>query len=249
MEKYELSAKAIYSVLKEKKVEFLYHANTVLTSRTFIKQRALLSRAFVANNNLIQTEQKSDKEDVKFNVWDDIFLDGMDLHKKYNRPNKYGPILFVMKLELLQSPSISSVLVTKTNPWYWKDSDTMDDRYYSDIEDIKGDYLTGKKIDARVMFTFRSPDTAIKLNKFLVGIGIDKPAIILRIKSGLEKNIGDFAFETIGEALNQNGLGHIPIKHRHSDGKFHFCPCNFQYTILYNNDFKEFRKRFKAIPD
>ena len=62
MEKYKLSAKSLYSILKEKKVDFLYHANTVLTSLTFIRERALLSRGYVAENNFEQTDQKSDKE-------------------------------------------------------------------------------------------------------------------------------------------------------------------------------------------
>lgn len=247
MEKYQLSAKSIYSILKEKDVKFLYHANTVLTSMTFIQERALLSRGFVSNNGLIQTEQKSDAEDVKFNVWDDVFLDGADLHRIYKRPNNYGPILFKMKLDLLLSPSINSVLVTKTNPWYWRVTDSWDDRYYSDVEEVKNDYLTGQKIDARIMFTFRAVDRSIKLNKFLAGIEIDKPSIIVKIRKDFEANVGDFAFEKISESLKQNGLGHIPIKHRHSDENFHFCSCNLAYTMLFNSNYNEFRKRFKAI--
>lgn len=246
MEKYHLSAYSIYSILKEKKVDFLYHANTVLTSLTFINEKALLSRGYVKNKSLIQTEQKSDVEDKAFNVWDDVFLDGADLHKLYNTPNKYGPILFVMKLDLLLSPSIASVLVTRTNPWYWKANDSWDERYYSDIDEIKQDYLTGKKIDARIMFTLRSPEKTIKLNKFLSKIIIDKPTIIIKIKSGDEKNIGDFAYEKISDALNQNGLSHIQVSHRHSELRYTFCRCNLSYTYLFNSDYLEFRKRFKS---
>lgn len=234
-------------MLKEKDVEFLFHANTVLTSLTFIRERSLLSRGFVDRIGLTQTEQKSDTADKAFNVWDDVFLDGFDLHKIYGKANKYGPILFIIKLDFLLSPSITNVLITKTNPWYWKPHDTLEDRYYSDIEEVKRDYLTGKKIDARIMFTFRSPERAIKLNKFLSAIVIDKPTIMIRLKSGDEKNIGDFAFEKIHDAMNQNGFGHIPIWHRHDDGKLSFCKCNIEYTLLYNSQYREFKKRFKTI--
>lgn len=55
-------------------------------------------------------------------------------------------------------------------------------------------------------------------------------------------DVGDFAFDKINESLKQNGLGHIPIKHRHSTENFHFCKCNLAYTILFNSDFNEFKK-------
>ena len=97
-------------------VEFLYHANTVSTSITFIENNALLSRHFVESNNLFQSNQPSDKEDKLFDVWDHVFLDGEDLHKRYSRANKYGPVLFRFKLELLTSPQFQNVFITKTNP-------------------------------------------------------------------------------------------------------------------------------------
>ncbi len=246
MDKYYLSTKALYKILSDKGVKNLFHSNTVLTSLTFINNRALLSRAYVKDNNLVQTFQKSDKEDIAYNVWDDVFVDGLDLHKKYNRPNNYGPILFVLKLDLLLSTSLQKVLITKNNPWYWKPNDNLDDRYYSDIEEVKKDYLTGKGIDARIMFTFRSTEQLIKLNKYLEFIGIDKPNIIVNFKLGQQKNIGDFALEKISEAMKNNSLGHIAVVHRHPNGVPIFCRCNVNYNILYNTDFEEFKKRFKA---
>ncbi|MAN03570.1 MAG: hypothetical protein CMI35_10840 [Owenweeksia sp.] len=116
MDEYGLSAKSLYTILKNKGVEFLYHANTVSTSITFIENNALLSRHFVESNNLFQSNQPSDKEDKLFDVWDHVFLDGEDLHKRYSRANKYGPVLFRFKLELLTSPQFQNVFITKTNP-------------------------------------------------------------------------------------------------------------------------------------
>lgn len=246
MDKYYLSAKALYAIFKEKGVENLYHANTVQTSLTFIDKRALLSRAYVANNGLIQTPQKSDNEDKVYNVWDDVFLDGIDLHNKYSRANKYGPILFVLKIDLLTSQYISEVLIPKNNPWYWKPNENWDDRYYSNIEDVKRDYLTGKSLDSRIMFTFRSPETTIKLNKYLKHIIIDKPKIFISFKSEGQKNIGDFTLEKISESLKRNGLGHISVAHRHDSGIFNRCVCHTEYTVLFNTNSNEFKKRFLA---
>ncbi|MBK9485679.1 MAG: hypothetical protein IPO01_10855 [Chitinophagaceae bacterium] len=59
---------------------------------TFIKQGALLSRGYVETNKLAQTAQTSDALDKEFDVWDTVFLDGTDLHKKFGSRNKYGPI-------------------------------------------------------------------------------------------------------------------------------------------------------------
>lgn len=247
MDKFYLNPKSLYEMLKEKGVEYLYHANTVLTSKTFIQNRALLSRAYVEDNNLIQTDQNSDLDDKQHGVWDDIFLDGFDLHKKYSRPNNYGPVLFVLKLELLLSQSISKILITKNNPWYWGHNDELENRYYNNIDDVKKDYLTGRKIDARIMFTIRKPQTNIKLNKYLKFIGIDKPNILINFTSH-KKNLGDLVLENISETMKLNGLGHIPVIHRQHRRVINTCTCNLKYSYLFNRNYQELKKRFRINP-
>ncbi|KGO81565.1 hypothetical protein Q763_07935 [Flavobacterium beibuense F44-8] len=241
--KYHLSSKLLYHILKDKKIEHLYHANTVLTSLTFIEQESLLSRAYVENNNLNQTPQKSDKEDKKYNVWNDVFLDALDLHTKYSRPNKYGPILFVLNLDLLLSPYFETILITKTNPWYWKDSTLLSEKYYSNLEDVRNDYLSGEKIDAQIMFTFRNIEQKLNLKRYLSKIIIDKPSIIISLQSGIKKNVGDYASEAIEKALlKKNIITEIEV--RHIGQNFFSCNCNLTYTILFNTDSTEFKKRF-----
>lgn len=246
MEDFYINPKIVYQILANKGVEYLYHANTVLTSLTFLNHKALLSRGYVDINNLTQTEQESDSEDKKFNVWDDIFLDGIDLHKKYKKANNYGPILFVMKLDLLQAPSLPPLLVTKNNPWYWKDEDSWEDRYFKNPEEIKIKYLAAGQLDSRIMFTFRSPGTFIKLNKYLREVIVDRPTIIVDFKSGEKKNIGDHTYEKIREALDNNSLGHIPMRFRHVDDNFYLCSCDLNYTWLKNWRFEEFFKRYRS---
>jgi len=235
MEEFYINPVVVYRILTEKGVKHLFHANTVLTSLTFINQNALLSRNHVEVNGLAQTEQKSDNEDRKFNVWDDVFLDGLDLHEKYSRPNKYGPILFVMKLELLLAPSLPPLLVTKKNPWYWKDHNTWGEKYFNDSEEIKAKYLVKGQLDSQIMFTLRSPNTFIKLNKYLVSVMVDKAPIIVSYNSNEKKKIRDQAFDKIREALVNNSLGHIPMKLRHS-GNLVSC-CYFDYIRMSHFDF------------
>jgi len=247
LEQFYLNPKTLYGILKDKGVTNLYHANTVLTSLTFIEQRALLSRGYVASNNLIQTEQNSDAEDILYNVWDDVFMDGMDIHKKYNTPNKYGPVLFVMKLEVLLMPELCPVLVTKANPWYWKNFPQWESRYFQEPNEIKERYLTGKMLDSQCMFTFRSPGKSIKLNKFLQEIIVDKPGYKVILKGKEEKEIGQAVHDKLKSSLDSNGLGHIPINFRHGDEKFHWCKCNLHYSQLRVFKQNEFVKRFKGI--
>lgn len=247
-QKYFLPSKALHPILQAKGVTSLFHANTVSTSLTFIRNRALLSRGYVANNGLIQTSQKSDEADEKYNVWDDVFMDGLDLHKKYGKPNNYGPVLFVLKLELLLSPSFPHVLVTKNNPWFWKPSESWDDRYYSDIKEVEKDYLSGGLKDVRIMFTLRSPGTNVKLNKYLDFIWVDKPNILINLRSGGQKNVGDYAIDLIKKTMLANGLGHIPVTNRHPKGNFFGCLCNARYTFMWNTNPAEFKMKFQGTP-
>lgn len=249
MEKFYINPKTLYSILKDKNVKNLYHANTVLTSLTFIQQRSLLSRGYVASHGLLQTNQASDEEDMRYKVWDDIFMDGMDIHKKYSTANDYGPVLFLIKLEVLLMPELSPLLVTKVNPWYWKRYPSWEERYFQEASEIKEKYLTGKMLDSNCMFTFRSPDKTIKLNKFLEEIIIDKPGykIILQ-SSGEEKELGQAVYDRIRSTLDENGLRQVPIKFRHDGEKNIFCSCNFRYSKLKLTNKEEFIKRFKGLP-
>ena len=49
----------LHQLFTEKGIHFLFHANTVSTSRTFIEQGGLLSRGAIEQNGLMQTVQSS----------------------------------------------------------------------------------------------------------------------------------------------------------------------------------------------
>ncbi|MBK8653103.1 MAG: hypothetical protein IPN20_04190 [Haliscomenobacter sp.] len=92
--KVDLCAREAHRILKSKGVTHLHHANTVTTSKSFLENKALLSREYIEANNLFQTGQDSDRKDKKFGIHGFVFLDGKDLASYFSRPNHYGPILF-----------------------------------------------------------------------------------------------------------------------------------------------------------
>lgn len=239
---FEISSVEIYTMLKNKKVKYLYHANTLTTAITFIEQGALLSRQYVESNKLNQTPQKSDCKDKLFDIWDNVFVDGTDMHKTYSRSNFYGPVLFRLNLELLLSPFLSTIFVTKNNPIYWTNSSNLNSRYYSCVEDIYTDYLTGRRIDSSIMFTFRRSNNKIGLRKYLHSIIIDKPDCNVRTSNGLITTAGDYCDQKIRDSLQMNGLEEITVHQRHKNGES--CFCYNDYMQLYNLDKEEFKKRF-----
>ena len=107
----------IYDVLKKIKAPRLHHANSGTTSRTFLEQGGLLSRGFVEQRGLNQTAQPSDDLDMKYGIWDRIFVDQVDIHTRARRkkaPNEYGPVLFLLELDaLIQLPAGADVLVNR----------------------------------------------------------------------------------------------------------------------------------------
>lgn len=97
----ELPSKPVYEVLAAAGVESIYHANSVITSCQFLRNRALLSRGTVERRGLYQTAQGSDDIDKRFGIWFDVFTDSVDIHDRAKRANLYGPALFVLDSELI----------------------------------------------------------------------------------------------------------------------------------------------------
>ena len=77
----KIEGSKVINKLKEQNVGSLYHANTVLTSISFLQNGTLLSRKKMNSLSLPQTSQKSDLTDEKFGVYNDIFLDSIDIHE------------------------------------------------------------------------------------------------------------------------------------------------------------------------
>lgn len=165
----------LVSVLKAKNINSLYHANSVLTSCTFIKEGGLMSRGGVEYFGFSQTSQYSDVDDKKFNVWNDIFLDYHDLHSYFNRQNKYGPVVFKFNVKLLANENIPDIWITKNNPIYWKVWDTEEDRYYTSLNKFEADYNIEPY---KKMITLKEYLQPLQVFNYLESIILDDPGVI-----------------------------------------------------------------------
>src|SRR5688572_816090 len=196
-----LDSKQVYEVLKAKGIVNFHHANTVKTSLTFIAARALLSRGYVESHKLDQTEQYTDKKDKELGIWDSVFLDGLDLHKKYVTRNKYGPILFHIDLDMLLHKEFSKVRVTRSNPDSWQ---SPAGNLYENVADIEKEYLTGNKLkDGRIMFLFGQPETTVSLQRFCKKIIVDDPRCSFIYSDGEERFISEMVKLMLEKALMQ----------------------------------------------
>lgn len=130
----------LYRILKHLGVTHLHHANSVIASRTFLQQGALLSRGFVESHRLKQSAQPSDELDKKYGIWQSIFLPHFDLHERQGKtkgPNSYGPALFVLDLDvLLQLPPGTNIRVTRRSPIYWYDTEPDSGRWFQSAEEL-----------------------------------------------------------------------------------------------------------------
>jgi hypothetical protein len=130
----------IYGILKRIGATHLHHANSVMTSCTFLEQGGLLGRGFVEDHGLKQSVQPSDELDKKYGIWHSIFLPHVDIHGQAGQikgPNRYGPALFVLDLDvLLRLPAGSAVRVTKRSPAHWYDTEPESGRWFQTADEM-----------------------------------------------------------------------------------------------------------------
>jgi hypothetical protein len=149
----DLNPEIIYDILSAKGISNLHHANTVLTSCTFFEKGNLLSREYIEMNNLKQTAQYTDDKDKKYGIFNDIFMDTIDIHDRASGKNHYGPILFVFPLSILKRPEIHFIRITKKNPSKWNENVALEDRFYTSEEEFKSNYTKGD-FDSMIIWVY-----------------------------------------------------------------------------------------------
>ena len=163
----------VHTVLQRQGVTTLHHANTVTTSCSYLQIGGLASRGYVARNGLKQTGQYSDAADQKYGIWDDIFVDGVDIHERARIRNQYGPVLFELPVQVLQNlPAGTQVMVTKKNPVHWKDGEPQSDRYFENMAELQAGYRYGEFGQHIIV---RAPDGFIPFGAGPVSIVLDDP--------------------------------------------------------------------------
>ena len=138
----DIPSKHVFSVLKEKGVDELYHANSVATACQFIRSRSLISRGTVELLGITQTPQASDDLDRRYGVWLDVFMDSVDIHHRARRANVYGPVLFVLDTRTIERTYAGRLRVTKLNPTKWAEKSDRQ-RWFWDREDLEKNFVVG----------------------------------------------------------------------------------------------------------
>lgn len=181
----------LHKFLIEKDITHFYHANSLASASSYIYSNGLLSRGCVEDRGLFQTAQSSDEIDKKYDVWNDIFLDTVDLHGHFPRQNLYGPVLFKFSINILLKDEID-IWITKNNPIYWNKNTTKEDKYFQGIKDLIQCWDNFDR--QRKMFTIRKPRRPV-LFESLEEIMLDNP----KVKIYGEVNL----FVEAKEVLNQ----------------------------------------------
>jgi len=171
-----LRALEIYKILIEKKVRYLYHANSVVTACSYLKEGALLSRREVEARKIPQTWQNSDSKDKKLHIWNHIFLDMYDFHKLRSDTNMYGPVLFVFDLEILRSGYVKDLNITQINPTHWRIGKSRRNYLFQDAKEFKRE-CSFENYPYSSMFMFNHKEGLLSLKKYLKEIILDCPKL------------------------------------------------------------------------
>ena len=220
LDNYEL-----YNALKGQGIQKLYHANTLTTALSFISLGGVTSRGNIERLRLPQTEQDSDYADKQYNVWNDIFLDTVDLHGYrygglWSRENAYGPILFELNTELLLDKDLDNIWITTENPQYWEEKNPSN--YFFTVEDYIANYNKNRQ---KKMITIRGIEKIISLQQYLSCIYIDDPKLSYK-----NINLYDFCYDKILAAIQQANLTTRICKHHCSPP----CYCRTNYFDIPN---------------
>lgn len=148
----------LHSILKKAGATHLHHANSVITSCTFLQQGGLLSRGSIEDRGLKQSQQPSDELDKKYDLWRRIFLPHADIHDRTGQekgPNVYGPVLFALELDvLLHLPIGTDIRVTRKSPAYWYDNEPDVSRWFQNAEELAQSITPG---DLDKMLAIQTP--------------------------------------------------------------------------------------------
>lgn len=167
----EIPSKRVFDVLKANGVESIYHANSVITACQFLRASSLLSRGTVDRQRLYQTPQESDVIDQNHGIWFDIFTDSVDIHHRARRVNVYGPVLFVLDIQLIKRAYTGKVWVTKLNPTKWAGK-RHEARWFVSADDLKRNFVKG---EFDHMVVFRHCGGELPFDGYLQEIILDDP--------------------------------------------------------------------------
>lgn len=214
----KLNNQELHNLFSKKGIYHLYHANTVRTSRTYIEQGGLMSRGAVEFNGLLQTDQETDEIDRLFDVWNDIFLDTVDLHGYFGRQNYYGPIVFKILTDFLTQTNFD-IWITKDNPKYWTEGMTNEQKYFQSVKELADNWDAYQR--QRKMTTIKNKLEPILL-EYVEEVIVDNPNV-------QNNNNGLIYFNQAVTDLKQSLLVNPPLKSRFKTRTCNGCYCKDNY--------------------
>lgn len=172
-----MDPKEVLAGLRANGVTQLHHANTVTTSCTLLEQGGLASRGFVADRKLEQTPQYTDKVDQQYGIWHDVFVDSVDIHERARIRNQYGPVLFVLPIDILKHlPAGTIARVTRANPTKWSVGEPDAKRYFLTRGELDEGFVKG---DFDQMLVIRTKEGIVRFPES-VQIVLDDPQRTLK---------------------------------------------------------------------
>jgi len=170
----EILPKRIYETLKDKGVSSIYHANSVITSCHFLRNRYLMSHDAVARLGLVQKSLLSDQIGKNYGIWNDIFTDSVDIHSQHDNVNIHGPVLFELDIEIIKNTYTGKVWVTKSNPSDWEANTNHERRWFVSANDLDHYFTHG---NSNHMAIFRHCGGKLPIHNHLKRIILDDPQL------------------------------------------------------------------------
>lgn len=210
-----ISISEIKQLLIDKKVTNLYHANSVTTAISFLQNEGLLSRGAVEDLGFSQTSQVTDQKDKELGIYYDIFFDSDDIHKRAKRINNYGPVTFVYSIDVLDIIDETKLRITKDNPIRWEETTRFEERYFTDINEMRTLFVKGNFSQHITICDMRK---LLTISPFLIKIIIDNPDI-------KDTKLFNEAYYAISEILSKKRINSLLEVRKCSND----CKCKKMY--------------------
>jgi hypothetical protein len=202
----QIVSKRVYDILKGKGVSSIYHASSVMTACSVLRNRCLLSPASADKLGLFQSTQTSAKLGRNFGIWDDVFTEMTDLHQLTGAPNRRGPVLFKLDIEIIRCTVNGMAWVTKSNPSGWAVSTPHERRWFTSANDLDHYFDLD---NAEYMTLFRHCGGRLPIANHLQEVIVDDPQI--SIEDGID--CFSMAYGALKLAMSESGMD-APILRR-----------------------------------
>lgn len=215
----EILPKRIYEILKDKGVSSIVHANSVRTSCEFLRNRCLMSLETIGKLNAHTTTAKADQSNNNYSIWNDIFADTVDIHRRANHAHADGPVLLELDIEIIRNTYTGKVWITKTNPAKWDANLTHERRWFVSANDLE-DNFSHDSFDH--MIVFRHCAGKLPIQGHLKRIVLDDP----RLQTDRDQiDYFSMAFGALQLAMREGGFD-VPIEKRSCNSN---CSCLDSY--------------------